>query len=183
MREWSEPGLEIEAEMAMHWWADMPDVTVRAVVPDNAATLRALSTLQDTLPEIEEEHSGRELAQLSARLDLLLDLVAELHFRLQAQSHPRALRLSAIGASWSEEGPEGAPAVGEAIQVELFLEARVPKAVVLPATVLSLEGEGPVEVRVRWRDLGLAESDELERWVFRRHRQERARQRSRVTAE
>ncbi|MCB1876064.1 MAG: PilZ domain-containing protein [Chromatiales bacterium] len=178
MSDWHEPGLVVDVEMAMHWWTDMPDVTVPAVATDNARILRALSSLRDAPSDAEDEHSRRELAQINARLDLLLDLVAELHFRQRPPSLPRPLRLSSQGIVWWEESAEAAPGEGEEIVVEFIPESAIPKAITLPARVVAQHGDSAVEVHARWRELSAAEADELARWVFRRHRQDRAQERA-----
>lgn len=152
------------------------DALLARVDAANEALLRTLTVMEETGRTPEEpaaETPAQELLRLERKLDILLDLVAELLRRDLELPEPQPLRLTAEGAELPR--PVQAPAEGWGV-LELFPSAHLPRALSLYATVVS--DAPPGRLRVRFQGLGMGAREALERHIFRRHRRAVARARA-----
>jgi hypothetical protein len=107
-----------------------------------------------------------EIARLDLKVNLLLDLVAQLVTANAARPLATAVRINSCGASY--QATEVPPALGAAGQLQVYLSEALAQPLVLPAHVVAVADTGLV--RVRFELLGDTVTDQLERLVFRRHR-------------
>lgn len=118
--------------------------------------------------ESSQQDPVQQLLQL--KVDLLIDLFSEL-LSLQIEL-PIAcpVTLNTHGLSWLE--PEKTPTVGSAIVVEIYLHASIPKPVQFYATVTDVvvNAKGTL-CSACWLGLDDAEQQQLDKLIFRNHRQ------------
>ncbi len=113
--------------------------------------------------------SGSDLARLEAKIDLLVAMVGSL---VAAQSKlPPRCRVT-LSAESLTANLATAVETGAAVLVELYPSAELPRALQLPATVSEARAgaDGKQDVTLRFGPLDPAVSDELERYIFLRHR-------------
>ncbi|MDY6980976.1 MAG: PilZ domain-containing protein [Pseudomonadota bacterium] len=134
--------------------------------------------LLDTLPDVSAgsesgERDNEALQALEAKLDLLIQLVAQLLGQQQSLPTGQAVRLAASGLEW--HSPVSISSQG---WLELFLEPRLPRALKLAVENHAHEVEpGVWRICSRFTSLEDEIHTLLEKWVFRRHRREIAQQR------
>jgi hypothetical protein len=108
-----------------------------------------------------------ELRRIDLKMTLMLDLLAD----LLAESHPpppaAQIVLDARGMDWVD-APAGVQ-VGDRGVVEVFIQAGVPRPLRFVGGVV--EATEPSRRRIEFDALPEAEADQLERLIFRRHRQ------------
>ncbi len=147
-----------------------PETDARLVAHRVSGNLRVLHTceaLEERRAERDEELAGApETARLEQKIDLLIELVG--HWVSQSSARPPAVvaSLSAGGLAWRVTGV--APMVGAVGMVELYPRAGVAEAVRLPGKVVACGADG--QISFEFAGLSEAETDVLERFVFRQHR-------------
>lgn len=115
--------------------------------------------------------SGHELARLEAKIDMLVAMVGSL---VAAESNlPPVCRVS-LSAETLQVDLVASVAPGAAVIVELYPSAELPRALRLPATVEQARPAdgGRLELTLKLGPLEASVSDELERYIFLRHRHE-----------
>ena len=163
-------GVVVTPEAGIFWHADSLDPA--ACYDHNLTTFLLLDSLLAGGSEAGERDNDA-LQNLEAKLDLLIQLVAQLLGQQQSLPTGQPVRLAASGIEWRSHSP--LPAQG---WLELFLEPRLPRALKLAVDNRQHEVEPGV-----WRTCSRFTflEDEihtlLEKWVFRRHRREIAQQR------
>jgi len=169
-------GLLLEAVMPLNW-QELGEMEkgVRPLFPaeKNERLLRvALLSDEHQLERVDEEigHPG-ELQRIESKLDLVLELLAELLTDSDAGMQPRPVRLAARGLEWVEPGP--VPAAGSTVVVNFIPDPGLPRPLSFTARVLEVlaETQGS-RVRVRFEAEGDAVRELLERLIFRHHRRQ-----------
>lgn len=123
--------------------------------------------------------SGHEPGRLEAKIDMLMAMVGEL---LATQSHlPQARRVSLSAASLTVNLATALDP-GTAVVVELYPSAELPRALCLPASVTGVRAnpDGSEDLSLDFAPLDPLVRDELERYIFLRHRLALSTGRSRV---
>lgn len=107
-----------------------------------------------------------ELRRIDLKMTLMLDLLADLF----AEAHPppptAQIVLDARGLSWSEA--LAGLNVGDRGVVEIYIQAGVPRPL---RFIVRVAGITSMECRLEFDGLSDAEADQLERLIFRQHRQ------------
>lgn len=159
--------------LAWHVAGEAPEQAV--ISQANTEVLRVIASLDEPTasPHAEDSERGQELLRLEAKLDLALDLIGQLLRREVALPAKTAVRLAATGIDW--DGAE-LPRPGEHVEVEVFLDERYPRPLLLHAEVTAVAA-GRVHARFTLVDSEL--QDELEKFIFRHHRRSIAHRRRR----
>jgi hypothetical protein len=144
-----------------------------AINHGNEQLLRHLAALDEFRPEGGEDDSqtAHDLHRLESKLDLLIDLMGELIARQSALPEAVPVRLCAETLVWT--CPSGAaPAPGDRVEAEVFLNARYARPLVMYGTVESVQAEDGDRVRISLHYDGLSEGarSALEKTIFRQHR-------------
>ncbi len=132
--------------------------------------LLALGVRTDS-SDAQSSDSGHELARLEAKIDMLVAMVGSL---VAAESNlPPVCRVS-LSAETLQVNLVASVAPGAAVIVELYPSAELPRALRLPATVEQAQPAdgGRADLVLKFGPLEAAVSDELERYIFLRHRHE-----------
>ena len=148
-----------------------PESRLAALNGANEALVRSCDGLEEPRRKLDDANElGQELQRLDAKLDLVLELLAEW---LQAPTLPPTVqvRFNAVGLCWEAEE---LPAEGSLLRIELHLCSRIPRPVVLYARVVRVHPSDNGGARAVVEFVGVSEglADALERMVFRRHRRE-----------
>ena len=174
-------GLTHRQQMALSWEPRQggDDATLQAVAEANARLLQVLPIFEERRPEHGEEEAERpqDLMRLESKLDMLLELVSDLLREREQRPVHVSVMLSADGMGWTQAGRVPSPC--QQIWISLYIDQRLPRALRLPASVISLNTENTQHrVLVRFEHLGESVSEMLEKFIFRHHRREVARMRS-----
>ena len=137
----------------------------------NLRTLHACAALEEHGPHdksSEDSPHAADLLRIDLKVNLLLDMVGALVAASQSRPAAVPVRFNAHGIVW--EAAAEAPAPGAHGLVEIYLK----DCLVTPLTLLGKVDDGPAERHVHVRFEATAESvaDQLERFVFRRHRRQ-----------
>ncbi len=170
-------GLYYESNISLVWQvvdalpADNELVTINE---DNSRFLKALAALSESAPEAVEElpQTAAELQRLDLKLNLLLEIVGELLANQRSLPAPTKVRLGHTGIEWLAED---CPPSGAHVCIEVYLRSELPSPLKfhgLAVVVDSQEGSVNEGKRVQVRFVGLnpALQDDLEKFIFRRHR-------------
>jgi hypothetical protein len=119
--------------------------------------------------DAQNAESGHELARLEAKIDMLVAMVGSLVAK--ESNLPPLCRVSLSVESLQVNLAAGV-APGDAVIVDLYPSAELPRALRLPATVAGAHPAdgGRQHVSLKFGPLDPAVSDELERYIFLRHR-------------
>lgn len=135
--------------------------------------LRILSGLEDHPPELPDDHPivAAELRRLEFKMNLIMDLLAQVVKGQVELPASRWLRLTAAGAEWDDSNPPPANAL---LQLDLYLNPRFPRPLTLLARVQKVEPQssGAQRVRVQFDSLSATVTDWLERFIFVHHRRQ-----------
>ncbi|HEB96232.1 MAG TPA: hypothetical protein ENI96_07360 [Sedimenticola thiotaurini] len=168
-------GLVMEAPIPLSW-EPLAGPAPLGTSARNGRLLRVALLSEEHGHERNEEEGGQvpELLRLEYKVDLLLELMAELLAGGQGGLPPRQARLGPKGIAWLE--PEAVPAPGERLLLQLRPDPALPAPLVLPARVSGVhEGEGGNWVTAPFEAPDPAVAEGLERLVFRHHRRQVAR--------
>lgn len=173
MSETDHPASEISYEdsLPLRWHAGAPlpgSGEWARLAQEAEETLRALLFLDSVAPEgTDDEAGGPEIQRLELKLNLVLDLVAQL-IHLQSPMPPaRTVCISAQTLIWTTD--EAAPQ-GEGV-VEIYLAPRHPRSLKLPARIREVSGPANnLRVIADWVGLAQAVVQSLEKIIFRQHR-------------
>lgn len=163
-------GLALETELPIRWHPGAPDARARRQ-QSNEDVLRLIYGLDDRRPELTDEDPpvAHELSRLDFKVNLLLDVVGQILLTHLELPPPAPVRVSSEEIAWRSARP---PVAGEAVEVEVYLDLRYPRAVFLPGRVTAVVKD---RVTVRYEELGDGARDWLEKFIFRSHRREVAR--------
>ncbi len=170
--------VHLEGRMPLDW-ADTitPASALADVMIDNSTLLRALLMLDDPRPGVDTDHGRNDaIQQLERRVDLLLIMASTALRGLNTIPEERHCVLSARYLHW---GSEAAVGVGRRVWARIYLRHRIALPLMLPGQIV----EESVENDLLWHSLQIEPLDEalqndLERFIFRHHRRQIARQRS-----
>lgn len=169
-----EQALACEGLLPLGWEvrAELPSESRFAALNGaNEALVRSCDGLEEPRRKLDDVNElGQELQRLDAKLDLILELLAEW---LQAPTLPPAVqvRFNAVGLCWEAED---LPEPGSLLRLELHLCSRIPRPVILYGRVVRVHPVNGGGARAVIEFVGVSEglADALERMVFRRHRRE-----------
>lgn len=173
-------GLGYEDELVVAWepGAAAGDEVLQRANADAARLLRALAALEDTSREsvrdTSEEISNlhQEFHRLEGKVDLMLNLVANLANAGLSLPAPCTVMVRATGIQWQQPPSALALSDGEQGMAAIYLYPGLPLPVTLPATVKTSDRGSPA---LTFTDLTSEVRNALERHVFRHHRRAVAR--------
>lgn len=168
--------VSLHARLPMDWVETItPESALGDVMADNLTLLRALLMLDEAAPAADSSRS-EATSHLERRLDLLLLMASTALRGMQQLPRECSCVLSARRLYWASDESVG---VGRRIWVRVWLRHRIALPLMLPGQVLEEEVEGEqLWHRLDIEPLEPALRNELERFVFRHHRRQVARQRS-----
>ncbi len=156
-----------------------PENNYTRITEHNEHILRCVNLLGEQHRErVEEEtESDSALMRLEAKMDMLLEMVSKLDQRISLIPQAGLVRLSSRGIEWRcNDVP---PAVGSSVWIDLYIDNRIPEAMQIPATVLTVDGKsGGYTVSARFEALGELVQEQMEKLIFRHHRRMIAQSRS-----
>ena len=137
----------------------------------NLRTLQACAALEEHGPHdksSEDSPHAADLLRIDLKVNLLLDMVGALVAASQSRPPAVTVRFNAHGIVW--EGGAEAPTPGAYGIVEIYLK----DCLVTPLSLVGKVDEGPADrhVHVRFEPCADTVADQLERFVFRRHRRQ-----------
>lgn len=158
-----------EADLPLGWKrvAHLPaPQQLVALQESNAELLRVIAALDEHAPELADEDAAvaHELRRLDFKLDVLLGLVAQLYLRHSDLPPSTAVRLTGRAIEWQAGEP---PARGSDVQIELYLNVRYPRPLILFARVDDVSGS---KTQATFHDPGDAVQERLDKIIFRHHR-------------
>ncbi len=170
-------GLYYESDMSLVWQvvSGLPtDNELVTVNEDNSRFLKALAALSESPPELAEELSqaAAELQRLDLKLNLLLEITGELLANQRTLPAPTTVRLGHAGIAWLAEDR---PPVGAHICIEVYLRSELPSPLKFYGLALAVDSNKGLAnedqwTQVRFAGLNPALQDDLEKFIFRRHR-------------
>lgn len=170
--------VRLEGRMPLDWVDTITPASALAdVMIDNTTLLRALLMLDDPHAGVDTEHGRNDaIQQLERRIDLLLIMASTALRGMNTIPEERPCVLSARSLHW---GSEEAVGVGRRVWARIYLRHRIALPLMLPGQIV----EESVENDLLWHRLQIEPLDEalqndLERFIFRHHRRQIARQRS-----
>ncbi len=141
---------------------------------NNIRFLKALSALNEGAPEGSEEmpQTAAELQRLDFKLNLLLEMVGQLLLTQRSLPVPTQVRLGHAGIEWVAQDY---PPSGAHVCVEVYLRRELPSPLRfygVAVLVDAVEEGGGTGQRVQVRFVGLSSAlqDDLEKFIFSRHR-------------
>jgi len=137
------------------------------LVERNLRVLQACDALEEhgqTEKSDDESPHSADIMRLDFKLNLLLDLAAQLLAQSQPRVRPTKVRFNAMGATFQTAEPLTPGTHGI---LEITLRELVVQPLCLPSEVVAGESN---EARVRFLWLGETVADHIEKLVFRRHR-------------
>ncbi len=145
----------------------------------NEHVMRCVNLLGEQIKEKIDEESESEsaLMRLDAKVNLLLEMVSNLGRNRIELPSDTLVRLASGGIEWLCK--ESAPALGGNIWITLHIDSRIPEALKLAASVISVSADqSGTMVVARFTEMGEAVQDQLEKMIFRNHRRMVAQSRS-----
>lgn len=175
MSETPEQSLSVALNLPLRWrpLSDGEVVGVRRL--GTQALLRVLEGLDGPLPR-EPAGQERELFQrLDAKLNLMLAMLSSVLSRDQLLPPSVELRLGAHQLSWT--APE-TPTLGQCVEISLYPHPQLPVPLVLEGKVVDLVPQAAGTcIYLQFDSLDEDLRADLEKFIFRQHRQEVRRQR------
>lgn len=170
-------GLYYESHLSLVWQTvdTLPaDNELVAINENNSRFLKALAAMSEAAPEAAEEipQTAAELQRLDLKLNLLLELVGQL---LSSQRTLPALTQVRLGHAAIEWVGEDCPPPGAQISIDVYLRSELPAPLKFHGVAVLVDPEegsasGSQRVQVRFVGLSSALQDDLEKFIFRRHR-------------
>jgi hypothetical protein len=176
-------GLYYEDRLPMRWQecGELPaPVEILALNRHNEQVLRHLSVIDEIRGEGAEEdghghahanHDGHNTQRLEFKIDVLIDMVAELLGRHLVLPDSAPVHLGADFMQWRGEAPAFLEP-GRLLRVEVYLNRKYPSPLVLFGAVESVQPEngGLSLVSLRHQGVSAGLRSGLERIIFRQHR-------------
>ena len=168
--------VRLEGSFPLDWSEAMDgEAALAETMADNATLLRALLMFDEPAPVAEGPQSGA-LQNLERRVDLLLLLASSALRGLGRLPAEQPCVLTGRHLSW---GSDAAIGVGRRVWARLYLRHRIPLPLVLPGQIVEESDEGELLWhRLELEPLEPSLQNDLERFVFRHHRRQVARQRA-----
>lgn len=158
---------------------DFKAINLSRLAEHNEHVLRYAGMLAEQIRDKADEESETDTAllRLDAKVNLLLEMLANLDRHKRNIPDATQVRLSAAGVEWRGQG--AMPAEGDRVWVDLYIDDRIPEAIRLPALVLRVSEEGSdTLICARFEEIGEPVRDRLEKMIFRHHRRLVAQSRS-----
>lgn len=155
-----------------------PTMTERELIcRANEERLRIMTSMEEFRIEAPGELStlGQDLQRIEFKINLTLELVAQLVSHQISLPAPTTVQLSPEQLRWQDDR---IPAIGAVIQIEIYLQRRYPFPLVCIARVTEVEplpGGGTIVAALE--PMGDVTRDLLEKLIFRYHRRQVARAR------
>ena len=141
---------------------------------DNCRFLKALAALNEGAPEAGDEipQTAAELQRLDLKLNLLIEIVGKLLASQRALPAPTRVRLGHGAIEWMAQD---CPPSGAQICIEVYLRSELPSPLTFYGVVALADAEPGMEsagqqVQMRFAGLNATLQDDLEKFIFRRHR-------------
>ncbi len=168
--------VSLHARLPLDWVETItPESALADVMADNLTLLRALLMLDEPAASSDPAR-GDANSHLERRMDLLLLMASTALRGMQALPRERSCVLSARRLYWASEGSIG---VGRRLWARIWLRHRIALPLMLPGQIVEEEVEGDqLWHRLDIEALEPALQNDLERFVFRHHRRQVARQRA-----
>ena len=170
-------GLYYESNISLVWQVvdDLPsDNELVRINEDNSRFLKALAALNEGPPEAGEElpQTAAELQRLDLKLNLLLEMVGELLASQRTLPAPTKVKLGHAGIEWLAEKH---PPSGAQICIDVYLRSELPSPLKFHGLAVIADSEKTStntgkRVQVRFAGLNPTLQDDLEKFIFRRHR-------------
>lgn len=170
-------GLYFESNISLVWQLvdSLPDDNeLVSINENNSRFLKALAALNEGAPEAGEElpQTAAELQRLDLKLNLLLEMVGQLLAGQRTLSTPTKVRLGHTGIEWEAQD---CPPPGTQVCIEVYLSRELPSPLKFHGVAVLADAEGgsvsaSKRVQVRFVGLNAALQDDLEKFIFRRHR-------------
>lgn len=154
-------GISFSMSAPLAWRLASGELTTQQY-EENERLLRVILALD----EYPAEHS-EELAALDFKVNIVLELLADLLTRQLALPAAVALRLGATQLMWTDDGH--LPAVGEHIELSIYLHRTFPRPLLLRGRVSAVQADG---CHVHLDALPDALQDMFEKFIFAHHRRE-----------
>ncbi len=138
---------------------------------NNISLLRALAAIDVVTPEHEThvESTHKALERVEAKMDVVLLMMEQLMGLNKPLPPETQVSMFSTRLIWVEHGT--APAVGQSVVVDLYLNVRLPQALHLPVIVKELQPqEKGVKVIAEFLDMTEDFDEWLTRTLFRYHR-------------
>lgn len=135
----------------------------------NEETLRILLLLNEAMPDSgDEELRMPELQRLDLKINIVLDLVAQLITRATPLPQTYPIRIAATGLEWRQTQPL---AIGEQGIIEVYMDKKYPRPLRLAVQVGAVEKVAEeFKISVRYEQVSELVKVLLEKVVFKRHR-------------
>jgi hypothetical protein len=150
-----------------------PDpLAIAAMEESNLHLLQACTAMDEQPAAVPRDKSddghplAADLARLEFKLNLVLDMVAQLASREARRPAPTHVRFNSHGATCAAPNP--VPAPGSIGVLHIHIRGALPRPLSMPARVSGLDAQG--RVRVRFFPMSEALGDMLDKLAFRRHR-------------
>ncbi len=166
-------GLVYQGDIPLRWYlpeAPLDDAAVLQLQGRNEDVLHTLLEFSDINSESrEEKHEYHpDLARIEAKVDLLLKLLNQVYMRGIILPDKSPLTLGSDYAKWFDVR---APAVGENIILECFLDFDYPRPLTFSVLVKEVtECDGRFKIEVSIDRPGEIVKQSLEKFIFRYHR-------------
>jgi hypothetical protein len=169
----SNPGVSLEATLPLTWSVaeEISHSHAELRSQTNISLLRALAAIDVVTPEHETygEPTQKALERVEAKMDMVLLMVAQLMGVSKPLPAETAVSMFNQGITWLEQGE--APAVGQSVVVDLYLNVRLPQALHLPVMVKELQ---PQDKGIKVVAEFLSATEDFDEWLtrtlFRYHR-------------
>lgn len=168
-------GLYYESHIPLVWqiieFAPEGEELVR-INEDNTRFLKALTALNEGAPEAGEEipQTAAELQRLDLKLNLVLEIVGQILASQRILPPPSNIRLDHSGIEWTAQD---CPPAGAMLSLAVYLRSELPSPLKFHGVVALLAPSGAdsaVRAQLRFAGLSSLFKDELEKFIFRRHR-------------
>jgi len=170
-------GLYYESHISLVWQLvdSLPAANeLVSINENNSRFLKALAAMNEGAPEAGEEipQTAAELQRLDLKLNLLLEIVGQLLASQRTLPAPTQVRLGHAAIEWVTED---CPPPGAQISVDVYLRSELPSPLKFHGVAVLADPEdgaasGSKRVQVRFVGLSSALQDDLEKFIFRRHR-------------
>ena len=137
---------------------------------DNEEILKVIYSLDEHHIEKEDitDALAQHLTQLDTKMNFLMDMVGQLLLNSMSLPLNKEITVYSTSIVWLDQQP---PAVDDYIHIKLYLKAKYPKPIILPAIVKSvIQANGQYKVSCNFEQLSGAVEECLEKLIFRHHR-------------
>lgn len=153
---------------------------------ENEEYLRHLLLLDEHFQESgDEDENYPGLARIELKLNLLIDLIGQLLVRQMIFPTQTSLRIAGTGVEWIHQSTNNTLlSMNETGIVKIYLNSNYPRSLQLPCKIVTTtsinEGQRIIGV---FENLSEGVRDQLEKWIFRRHRRFIAQERRHIQQE